>query len=136
ATADGIVPSLAENDPEPDGAGLRVRIRAGLRTARERPLGSKDAAWSLARARGLGARGWLADIPAPRDDGKSLLFATKDASRLVRALASPIAAIVPTTFSAEAPDGTGPFRFVSHEGAMALVRSRLAARGPSYLDEI
>jgi len=132
----GVVPALAESDPEPDGNNLRVKLRSGLRTARDRPLGTKDAAWSIARARGAGARGWLADIPAPRDDGRSLVFATKDASRLVRALASPLVAIVPTAFDPLAPDGTGPFRFTSRDGAMALVKNRLAALGPAFLDEV
>ena len=82
-TPDGqLVPSLAETEPEPDGANLRVKLRAGLRTAKERPFGTKDAAASIARARGAGGRGWLADIPAPRDDGRALVFATKDAAVL------------------------------------------------------
>jgi peptide/nickel transport system substrate-binding protein len=135
--ADGsIVAALAEADPEPEGATLRVKLRPGLRTARDRPLTTKDAAWSIGRARGMGARGWLADVPPPRDDGRSLVFATKDAARLVRALASPLVAIVPTTFSAESPDGTGPFRFGMRDGAMVLTRNRLAARGPAFLDEV
>jgi peptide/nickel transport system substrate-binding protein len=131
-----LVPMLAEAEPEPEGGTLRVKLRAGLRTARDRPLGTKDAAWSLARTRGSGARGWFADVPAPRDDGRALVFATKDAARLVRALASPLAAIVPIGFSAEAPDGTGPFRFATRDGALVLTRNRLAARGPAFLDEV
>lgn len=136
-TNDGaIVPALAETDPEPEGTNLRVKLRSGVRTAKDRPLSTKDAAWSIARARGAGGRGWLADIPAPRDDGRSLLFPTKDAARLVRALASPIVAMLPTSFNAEDPDGTGPFRFVLRDGAMVLMRNRLAARGPAFLEEL
>ncbi len=136
-TPDGqLVPSLAEAEPEPDGANLRVKLRAGLRTAREKPLGTKDAAASIARARAAGGRGWLADIPAPRDDGRALVFATKDAARLTRALASPIVAIVPTGFTPESPDGTGPFRHAIRDGALLLTRNRFAARGPAFLDEI
>lgn len=131
-----IVPALAEAEPKPDGASLRVELRAGLRTGKERPLGTKDAAWSIARSRGSGGRGWLADVPAPRDDGRALVFATKDAARLVHALASPIASIVPIGFSPELPDGTGPFRFGARDGAVVLSRNRLAARGPSFLDEV
>jgi peptide/nickel transport system substrate-binding protein len=135
--ADGqILPALAEADPEPDGAMLRVRLRTGLRTARERPFTTKDAAWSLARARAAGARGWLADIPAPKDDGRALAFATRDAARLVRALASPMVAMVPANFAPEMPDGTGAFRFAANDGAMVLSRNRLAARGPAFLDEV
>ena len=136
-TPDGqLVPSLAETEPEPDGANLRVKLRAGLRTAREKPFGTKDAAASIARARGSGGRGWLADIPAPRDDGRALVFATKDAARLTRALASPIVSMVPVGFNPESPDGTGPFRHGIRDGAMLLTRNRLAARGPAFLDEI
>ena len=136
-TPDGqLVPSLAEAEPEPDGAHLRVRLRSGLRTARERPFTTKDAAASIARARGAGARGWLADIPAPRDDGRALVFATKDAARLTRALASPIVAMVPAGFNPESPDGTGPFRHAIRDGALLLTRNRLAACGPAFLDEI
>ncbi len=136
-TPDGaIAPALAETDPEPEGANLRVKLRAGLRTAKDRPFSTKDAAWSIARARGSGARGWLADVPAPRDDGRSLLFAAKDAARLVRALSSPLVAMLPMSFNAESPDGTGPFKFVLRDGTMVLVRNRRAARGPAFLEEI
>ncbi|HVH40891.1 MAG TPA: hypothetical protein VM925_01065 [Labilithrix sp.] len=136
-TPDGqLVPALAEAEPEPDGANLRVKLRAGLRTARDRPLGTKEAVASLARARAAGARGWLADIPTPRDDGRALVFATKDAGRLMRALSSPLLAMVPIGFNPDAPDGTGPFRFDIRDGALLLTRNRLAARGPAFLDEV
>jgi peptide/nickel transport system substrate-binding protein len=131
-----IVPALAESDPEPDGATLRVKLRGGLETGKGRPIGPRDVASSLARARGAGARGWLADLPAPRVDGRSLVFTMRDAARLSRALASPLAAIVPAGFSPEAPDGTGPFRIVPRGDATLLVRNPRAARGPAYLDEI
>ncbi|MEO6417775.1 MAG: hypothetical protein ABIP39_00110, partial [Polyangiaceae bacterium] len=63
--AGNIVASLAEGDPEVDGADLRVRIRSGLTTAQGRPIDARDAASSIARARSSGAQAWLADIPAP-----------------------------------------------------------------------
>jgi peptide/nickel transport system substrate-binding protein len=129
-------PSLAEGDPEPDGASLRVTLRSGLKTAAGRPLEPRDVAASLARARSSGARVWLADVPAPRIDGRALVFATRDVARLVRALASPLVAIVPASFNPESPDGTGPFRLVRRTDATALVRNTLAARGPALLDEI
>lgn len=136
-TAEGhIAPSLAEAEPEPDGANLRVKLRAGLRTAKDRPFGTKDAARSIARARAAGGRGWLADLPVPREDGRSLVFATKDAARLTRALASPIVAMVPIGFNPESPDGTGPLRHGVRGGSLLLTRNRLAARGPAFLDEI
>lgn len=136
ADGGGVVAALAEGDPAPDGASLRVTLRSGLRTGKGRPFGTKDAAFAIARARSLGAKGWLADVPPPREDGRSLVFATRDAARLVRALSSPLVAMVPNGFSPESPDGTGPFKYFSRNDAVAFVRNPLAARGPSFLDEI
>jgi len=135
--AGAIVPALAESDPEADKALLRVRIRDGLRTAFDRPLDARDVVASLARARASGARGWLAEIPAPRADGRTAItFAMRDAAKLTRALASPLVAIVPSGFAPERPDGTGPFR-VDHRGdALVLAKNPRAARGPAFLDEI
>lgn len=134
--AGGFVPVLAETDPEPEGGGLLVKLRAGLRTSRGKPFEPRDARDAIARARSLGARAWLSDVPAPRVVGRSLFFPMKDAARLVRALASPLVAMVPASFSPEAPEGTGPFRWSSRGGALVLARNPLAARGPSFLDEI
>jgi peptide/nickel transport system substrate-binding protein len=131
-----FVASLAEAEPEPEGASLRVRVRAGLRTAKGRAFEARDAALAIARSRGLGGRAWLADVPAPRVDGGSLVFAMRDASRLVRALASPVVAMIPPGFAADAPDGTGPMRFTTRGDAVVLVRNTAAARGPSFLDEV
>lgn len=131
-----IVPSLAEADPEVEGTTLRVKLRAGVRTWRGRPFEPREARDAIARARTLGARAWLADVPAPRIDGRSLVFATRDAPRLVRALASPLVAMVPAGFSPEAPEGTGPFKWTTRGSAIALARNPLAARGPSFLEEV
>ena len=128
--------SLAEADPEPEGANLRVRLRTGLRTAKGRVFEARDAAASIARSRTLGGRAWLADVPPPKVDGGSLVFAMRDASRLVRALASPIVAMVPTGFASDAPDGTGPLKFSVRGDAVVFARNPLAARGPSLLDEV
>lgn len=131
-----FVASLAEADPEPEGASLRVRVRTGLRTARGKAFEARDAAGAIARSRTLGGRAWLVDVPAPKIDGRSLVFAMRDASRLVRALASPIVAMVPTGFTPEAPDGTGPMMHTTRGNTLVLARNVLAARGPSYLDEV
>lgn len=131
-----LVPAIAEGDPEPEGTSLRVKLRMGLRTGKGRPFGTKDAVASIARARSLAAKGWLADIPPPREDGRSLVFAMRDAGRLVRALSSPLVAMVPVGFAPESADGTGPFKVVSRDDAVVLVRNALAARGPAYLDEV
>jgi peptide/nickel transport system substrate-binding protein len=60
----------------------------------------------------------------------------RDARRLVRALASPLVAIVPPRFSAERPEGTGPLRADLTGGALVLTRNTLAAQGPAFLDAI
>jgi peptide/nickel transport system substrate-binding protein len=131
-----FVASLAEADPEPEGTSLRVRIRTGLRTAKGRAFEPRDAAAAIARSRGLGGRAWLADIAAPKFDDRSLVFPMRDAGRLLRALASPIAAMVPIGFSPDAPDGTGPMKFTTRGDALVLAKNPLAARGPSFLDEV
>lgn len=127
---------LAEAEPEPEGANLRVRLRAGLRTAKGRAIEPRDVAAAIERARGLGARAWLTDVPAARVSGNALLFSTRDASRLVRALSSPLVAVVPPGYSPESPDGTGPLRWRTQGDAVVLAQNPLAARGPSMLDEV
>jgi peptide/nickel transport system substrate-binding protein len=131
-----FVASLAENDPEPDGATLRVKLREGIRFASGTALDARIAAASIARARGRDASAWLADIPVPRVDKGALVFALRDARRLVRALASPLVAIVPPRFAPERPEGTGPLRAEMSPGAMLLVRNTLGAGGPAFLDAI
>jgi peptide/nickel transport system substrate-binding protein len=132
-----VTPCLAETDPEPDGPNLRVTLRTGLRAASGRTIEAKDALASIARARVSGARAWLAEIPIPRLDGAhTLLFAGKDAGKLVRALASPLVAIVPTAFSPDRPDGTGPFRAQRQGDALVLHRNPFAASGPSFVDDV
>ncbi len=131
------VPARAEADPAATRPGLRVARRAGRRTAPDRPLEARDVLASIARARSLGARGWLADVPPPRLDGHgALVFPTHDAEKLLRALSSPLVAIVPATFAPERPDGTGPFRADRRGDALVLTRSARAAEGPAFLDEI
>lgn len=133
--ADGT-PALADGNPEAEGSYVRVRLRLGLKTWRDKTFGTKDVVFALNRARASGAKGWLADIPTPREDGRTLYFTMKDPARLVRALASPLAAMVPLGFTPESPDGTGPFRYTPAEGTLTLVRNKNAARGPAYLDEV
>jgi peptide/nickel transport system substrate-binding protein len=131
------VPSLAETTPEIVGSRVVVTLRSGLRSAFGKTLTAKDVASSLARSRAAGGRAWLADVSPPRiDSPMSLSFATRDASQLARMLASPLAAIVPTAFSPERPDGTGPFRADRQGDALVLRRNDVAASGPAFLDEV
>lgn len=134
--AGAIVPSLAEHEPEASGADVVVTVREGLKSARSRPVGAKEAAASLSRARAAGLGGFLADVAPPRVEGNRLRFSSKDPAKIAKALASPLAAIVPFGFTPDAPDGTGPFRATFRGGQLVLARNPLAARGPAYLDEI
>jgi peptide/nickel transport system substrate-binding protein len=134
--AGGFVPSLAESDPEPDGASLRVALRDGVRFASGTAFTAAVAAASIARARGRDGGAWLAEVPAPRVDKKTLLFPMRDARHLVHALASPIVSIVAPRFAPERPDGTGPFRAEVQAGTLTLVRNTIAASGPSFLDAV
>lgn len=130
-------PALADGEPELEGTStVKVRMRLNLKTAREKPIGTKDAVWSIARARSMSARGLLSDIPVPREDGRTLYFAMKDPARLKAALSSPLVAIVPTGFDPFTGDGTGAFKYTVAGNTMTLVRNRFAARGPAFLDEV
>lgn len=131
-----LEPTLAEAEPEPTRGGLRVLFRRDLRTGLGRRLTARDAAASIARARSSGARAWLADVSTPRVVGDALVFDTRSASRLMRALASPLVAIVPAGFSPEAPDGTGPFTLARRDGVTALVPNPRAASGPPFLEDV
>ena len=131
-----LVPALAEDGPQPEGATLRVPLRTGVRFASGVDFGPRVAALSLARARAADAGAWLADIPAPRLDQNALVFMVRDAAKLVRALASPLVAIVPPRFSPDRPDGTGPLRADVGPSEIVFSRNVLAAQGPSFLDAV
>jgi peptide/nickel transport system substrate-binding protein len=131
-----LVASLAEGDPELDRAGLRVRLRAGVRFASGAPLDAAAVTESIERARSRDAGAWLIDVPPGRPEGGAVVFASRDVRRLVRALASPLVAIVPPRFAPERPDGTGPFRAQPTPNGLRLVRNAWAASGPAFLDAI
>ncbi len=131
--------ALAERLPEPVAGGLRVTLRAGLRTALDLPLDSNDLLFSLKRARAGAASSWLAPFGVPRTlrgDSRSVLFPAGDAAALALALASPAAAIVPRSFSPSLPDGTGAFRAAPTRDGLVLERNPRAARGPAFLERI
>ncbi len=130
------LPVLADGEPEPAGSDVRVRVRPGLLSATGAAIGAREVIAALGRARADGARGWLADVPTPRRDGETLLFATADGPKLARTLASPLCAILPASFAADRPDGTGAFRWDKRSGGCAFLRNPRAARGPSFLDEV
>ncbi len=139
----GLVPALAEALPEPTQDGLRVTLRQGVRFASGKPLTARDVAASIARARALSGRGWLEPVGNVRvahaGSAAALLLGGRVVDRVVRALASPLVAVVPEHFAPDLPDGTGPFAAlpVRHEGdARVFARNRFAAEGPAFLDQI
>jgi peptide/nickel transport system substrate-binding protein len=137
--AGNVYPSLAEGMPRRDGKLTRVTLREGLRSARGRPLDARDLAQSVERARRLGAVAVLADIPAgtvDKADARTAVFKDTDPTALAHALTSPVLVLVSRAHSPAAPDGTGAFRAEPSAGRLTLVRNRLAARGPSCLEEI
>jgi peptide/nickel transport system substrate-binding protein len=132
-------PALAADLPERSSDGARFALRPGLVTAHGHPLDSSDIVASLERSRRFGGRPVLGGFGNPRRDPKDALAVlvpgcTPDA--LARALVSPLTAIVPPSFSAREPDGTGAFRATRTEHGFVFERNDRAARGPAYLDSI
>jgi len=132
-----VRPALADGLPEPEGGALRVRIRPAVRFASGQALDATIAAASIERARARGASAWLAGVPPARADSDGLHFAMGDSAELIRALCSPMVAVLPPHFTPERPDGTGPFRVQTHpDGGLRLTRNSLAAGGPAYLEAV
>jgi peptide/nickel transport system substrate-binding protein len=132
-------PGLAAGLPSREALGTVVRLREGLRTARKVALDARDVVASIERARGRGAMALFADVPKPElypKDALAVVFGKTDPHRLARALASPLAAILPRHFDPLSPDGTGAFRADCADRGLVLSRNAFAARGPSYLDVI
>ncbi|AKT37087.1 hypothetical protein [Chondromyces crocatus] len=132
-------PTLAAALPGREGTAAVVQLREGLRTGRGVALDARDVVFSVERARARGAAAALADVPKPRPhprDPLAVLFSGADPQRLARALATPLAALLPRSFSPLAPDATGPFRAELSARRMNLTRNLNAARGASFLDAI
>lgn len=132
-------PVLARGNPEPVPQGSRIALRPGLATARGRALDGADLVFAIDRAKKLGARPLLSSIVSirrVRDDPLAVDIQGMSPDAVFDALSSPLTAIVPKTFSATKPDGTGAFRADQSGGGLSLVRNEHAARGPSFLDRI
>jgi len=134
-----FAPSLAESAPEPAGPRWRVPLRTAVRFASGARLDARAVAASIERSRSHDGGPWLAAIPPPKVEEDALLFQvpSRDPRDLVRALASPLTAVVPPGFVPEQPDGTGPFRTTRADAdALFLTRNPTAANGPPFLDAI
>lgn len=134
-----VHPVLATQLPMREAGATIVRLREGVRTARQTALDARDVVASIERARARGGAALWIDLPKPAvhpTDKLAVSFGSADTTRVSRALASPLFAIVPRSFSASAPDGTGPFRADFKSGALSLTRNAHAARGAAFLDAI
>jgi peptide/nickel transport system substrate-binding protein len=132
-------PALADALPTKLGNGCRLALRPGLKTAAGRPLAGVDVIATLSRARARGAAGLLGELENPSVDPKdplAVLFAQSLPDAVARALASPLLALVPRTFSPLAPDGCGAFKIELSRGRALLSRNPNAARGAAFLDAI
>jgi peptide/nickel transport system substrate-binding protein len=125
-------PALASALPERAPNGARVSLRPGLVSARGKSLSAADIVFSLKRAQTLGGSALLSSFRAPLLDGKvplSVIVPGADPEALARALASPLTALVPRSFTPLAPDGTGAFSAAFGRATLTLTRNERAARG-------
>jgi peptide/nickel transport system substrate-binding protein len=132
-------PALADALPSRQGAGCRLALRPGLKTAAGRALAGVDVVATLNRARVRGAAGLLGEIESPSVDPKdpfAVLFPQSSPDAVARVLASPLLALVPRGFSPIAPDGCGAFKIELSRGRALFTRNPNAARGPAFLDAI
>lgn len=131
-------PTLADALPTKLGDGCRLKLRPGLRTAAGRPLAAADLLATLARARARGGGGLLGEIEAALDksDPLGVSFPGSTPESVARALSSPLASLIPRSFSPVAPDGCGAFKAELSNGKALLSRNPNAARGPAFLDAI
>jgi peptide/nickel transport system substrate-binding protein len=132
-------PALAEALPTRLRDGCRVTLRPSLKTAAGRALGAADLVATLTRARSRGGIGLLGEIENPSLDAKdplSVVFAHSAPDSVARALASPLLALVPRTFSPLSPDGCGAFKVELGRGRALFTRNPNAARGASFLESI
>jgi peptide/nickel transport system substrate-binding protein len=132
-------PALATALPTREAGDTIVRVREGLKTARGAVIDGHDVIFSIERARGRGGAALLGDIPRPaprKGDILAVSFGAVDPTRLAKALASPLLAIVKRSFDAAVPDGTGAFHADVTPAKLTLTRNVNAARGASFLDGI
>jgi len=132
-------PALAAALPERIANGARITLRSELVSARGKALSGADVVFSLKRAGAFGGAAVLSGFRPPSVDAKdplSVVIAGADPDALARALASPLTAIVPRSFSPLAPDGSGAFAATLGSGTLTLTRNPRAARGAAFLDRI
>ncbi len=135
----GFTPGLLEALPEREAGATMMRLRPGLFSARGRALFAVDVLASLRRARARGAGPLLDPLGDPKPhpkDPRALFFTNATPNALVRALSSPLTALVPRDFDPQRPDGTGAMRATFGARTLTLQRNEQAALGPSFLATI
>ncbi len=138
------VPALAAGPPEIAAGGYEIRLREGIVSAAGKKIGASDAVFSIERARSLSGPTYLAGFGAASTKGPhTVRFGKPDRSAneigkiaLGRLLSSPLYAIVPTSFNAASPDGTGFFRVEAKTDDLHFVRNLNAVLGIAMLEEI
>jgi peptide/nickel transport system substrate-binding protein len=132
-------PALASKLPERIASGARISLRPELVSARGKALNARDLVFSFKRAQSLGGAAVLGAFRAPTlvpKDPLSVIFLDATPDLLARALAHPLTALIPRSFSPLAPDGTGAFLASPGTGTLTLTRNERAARAASFLDRI
>lgn len=136
-----VYPTLADGMPTVEDDQTVVKLRPNLRSAMGKPIGGRDLAWSIHRARRMGAIGLLAPLQPllPRSDGERPLiarFGKIDPNELALTLSSPLCAVLPVGYEPGKPDGTGAFRATVSASSLVLERNLNAARGAAFLEKI
>lgn len=135
----GFRPTLIEALPASEPVvGTVVRLRPALRTASGKTLDGRDVVASIRRARaggGAAVLDALSDVSVHPKEPLTVLLKVSPAVA-TRALASPLAALVPRGFDPGRPDGTGSFAATRSGGALVLARNTNAAMGAAFLDTI
>jgi peptide/nickel transport system substrate-binding protein len=135
----GFRAALAEALPAHEPVvGTVVRLRPGLRTAAGKSLDGRDVVGSIQRARasgGAAALHALSEVSVHPKEPLTVLLKVNP-SVATRALASPLASIVPRGFDPVRPDGTGAFAASRSGAALLLSRNVRSAMGAAFLDEV
>ena len=132
-------PALTDALPNKLGAGCRVTLRKGLKTAAGRALAGVDVVATITRARARGGIGLLGELENPRVDAQdplSVVFEHAGPDAVARTLSNPLLSLVPRGFSPLSPDGCGAFKLELGRGRALFTRNPSAARGAAFLDAI
>ncbi len=131
-----LYPTLALDQPHPSGDKLSVNLREIYWSTGAR-ISADEVVWSLQRSRRLGGKALLGQFSRFEVTGRTS-FAVRGPSpqALMRALSSPLCALIPRAFHPLRPIGCGPFSGRFQAGRLILSRNGYAARGPAFLERM